>query len=93
MTYYAITGLGWGRGEDAMEAITNYRDIQKRNFRHLSEDDLREAWGFLWKAPEGATGFRQVIGGTEWTTDGDPIPFAAEDKRADIGNVPEQFRL
>jgi hypothetical protein len=57
MTYYAITGIGWGRGDTIDEALTNYFAHQRRNFRGITDTELDEAWGFVWQAPEGATGF------------------------------------
>lgn len=55
--FWAITGIGYGRGFTADEAVENYRAIQRRNFPHMSSDDLDECWGYVWRAPDGTTGF------------------------------------
>ena len=66
--YYAITGLGYGKGFTVTEAYENYVQSQLRNLRAkdtiyetkpkfeaaLRNGDLRPD---IWKAPEGTTGF------------------------------------
>lgn len=94
MTYWAITGLGWGRADEAVEAVEVYLRIQKRNFPHLTDEDLAEAWGFVWRAPEGATGFFDDGSGMTWRIgEEDTQPFEQEQKVLNVGNVPQMLRL
>lgn len=66
--FYAISGIGYGKGFTAEEAVENYVKIQLRNHpakntvfgtRAKWEAALRtgEAKPQVWHAPEGATGF------------------------------------
>lgn len=88
-TYWALSGLGWGRGETPQEAVDNYVEAQMRNYpaKHtvfktrpkfkaaLTTGEVKPE---VWKAPEGYDGF--VTGmGAFWTADDKPnLPFAAE---------------
>ena len=38
--FYTITGIGWGVGEDIMDARGNYLEAQRRNFPNLSDEDM-----------------------------------------------------
>lgn len=95
--YYALTGIGWGRGSTPSEAVENYLSAQRRNFPHLSEDELQEVWGFVWQAPAGTTGFYDSPRGMTWVVDDGvrewAVPFDPADKVRGIGNVPSQFAL
>lgn len=65
--HYTITGMGWGSGHTADEAETAYLEVQRRSFSHLSDGELLGiAWGYTWRAPEGATGFRNTPDGHLW---------------------------
>lgn len=66
--YYALSGLGWGRGNTPGEAIENYVESNSRNWKMTIfksragfEKALRtgDAKPQVWHAPEGATGFVQ----------------------------------
>lgn len=88
--FYAITGLGWGRGDSLMVAVEEYLKAQRRSFPHLSQDELEEAWGFVWLAPEGATGFFDGVQGFYWKMgDADSVLFEQSQKVAPIGKLPE----
>lgn len=93
--FYVITGLGWGVADTPSEAVANYERIQRRNFPHLTDEDLKEAWGFVWKVPKGTTGFyHDWQNGLTWTTDGDETLAADPDDRiGSYGNVPESVRI
>lgn len=66
--YWAITGLGWGRGETAEEATANYVAAQLRNYRAADTVfetrpkfkaalETGECAARVWQAPEGTEGF------------------------------------
>jgi hypothetical protein len=87
--FYAVTALGWGRGESPARAVTNYYAAQRRNYPHITDESLDEAWGFVWEAPEGATGF-VLDHDLRWTFDDQPAQLATDAQRASaIGNVPD----
>lgn len=91
--YYALTSIGWGRGSTLVEAHKNYVDAQHRNFPHLTDDELRESWGFIWQAPADTTGFNHGVEGLYWTFDDKDGELADPGQRvAYVGNVPDQFR-
>ena len=91
--FYAITGLGWGTGETPDEALETYLRIQRRNFPHLTDEDLDEAWGFVWDSPEGAKGF--FMDSALWWTfeDREPEQAQPEQRVKHIGSVPEFARI
>lgn len=97
--YYAITGIGWGRGETPQAALGAYLNTQLRNFPRLSVDDLLgedSPWGFIWRSPQGTTGFYDSPSGMFWRVEGsdEGVPFdGATQKVGEVGAVPEQFRL
>lgn len=75
--YWAISGVGYGRGFTAEEAVENYVAIQLRNYPASTtifktkpkwEAALRdgEAKAEVWKAPEGTTGFVVDHRGLQW---------------------------
>ena len=94
--FWAISGLGYGKGFTPEEAVENYVKSQLRNIRASDtifktrpkfEAALRdgEAKAQVWKSPEGYTGF--VTGmGSQWTREVDGKTeyreFAAEDRVA-----------
>lgn len=86
--YYAITGLGWGRGDTPVEAEQTYLRIQRQNFRSLTDEDLAEAWGFVWQAPEGATGFVMDFQIYWQFEDRDPEVATPDQRVHTIGRVP-----
>lgn len=80
--FWAISGIGYGKGFTAEEAEANYVTAQLRNYRAkdtiygtgpkfraaLESGDLRPS---IWQAPEGTTGFFSD-GQIHWTRgDGD----------------------
>ncbi len=88
--FYAITALGWGVGSTVEEAIDNYEKAQHRNFPKLSDDELAEAWGFVWQVPSETAGFYDTPSGMFWSFDGKDGEQADLDQRvAYVGNVPE----
>lgn len=91
-TFYTITGLGWGKGETPDEAETNYRNIQKRNFPHLTDEDLDDVWGFTWKPPAGTEGFSMDLSGhLRWRLEDDTlVPSEKSQRVRPVGNVPEE---
>ena len=94
MTYYAITGIGWGRGETPEAAVEEYYRAQKRSWPHLTLSQLDEDfWGFVWNAPEGATGF-YAESDLHWRMEDGSVEDSDEAQRvAEIGNVPARWRL
>lgn len=75
--YWAISGLGYGKGFTPEEAVENYVAIQLRNYRAKDtifgtrpkfEAALREGEvkAEVWKAPEGTTGFVVDHRGLQW---------------------------
>lgn len=89
--FYALSQLGWGVGETLVEARDNYLDAQHRNFPKLSDEELNEAWGYIWQAPEGAVGFFHGVQGLYWTFDNHKDSEEADPKQriAYLGNVPD----
>ena len=95
--FYAITGLGWGVGSTLVEANANYEQAQRRNFPRLTDEALKEAWGFIWQVPEGTTGFHHTPSGLYWqfaNEEGDanlkePELSDSRQRVAYVGNVPE----
>lgn len=87
--FYAITGLGWGRGDTAQEAIDNYLRVVRKNFPHLSDEERDEVWGFVWEAPEGTTGFF-IDNRVHWL-DAEERPTVCEptERRQAIGTLPD----
>jgi len=88
--YFAITGIGWGRGETVDEAKAKYLAAQRRNFPSITDEELDEVWGFVWEAPEGATGFYIDLAdlGVRWVDD-DGNQVEGGRRVAPIGTVPE----
>lgn len=88
--YYAISGIGYGKGHTPEEAVENYYEIQQRNFRHLHRTKpgrikaLKvDAPPTVFHAPEGVNGFilDSVV---RWQmTDGTVVP-ASDDQRVDV---------
>ena len=88
--FFAISGIGYGKGDSPVEAIENYVASQLRNIPFKStvfktkaefEEALRTGSGqaVVWKAPEGATGF--VLGmGLRWEIDGQYVPAVEDDQ-------------
>jgi hypothetical protein len=79
--FWAISGLGWGKGNTPGEAIENYVEAQLRNWPAKSTvyktpmkwaKALRtgEAKPDVWLAPEGTTGFVSGMG-SHWTSPGE----------------------
>ncbi len=99
-TFYAISGIGWGRGETLVEARKNYREAQFRNFPNLTEENLEASWGFIWETPDGTTGFENGVEGLYWVfanEEGDanlkdPELSDPRQRIAYLGDVPEQFQ-
>ena len=95
--FYAISAMGWGRGDTPDKAESEYRKALKRDYPHLTEEDIQEAWGFVWEAPEGATGFYSD-NAVHWTFD-DPegrresIDAEASQRVQNLGYVPERWSL
>jgi hypothetical protein len=87
--FFAISGIGYGKGDSPVEAIENYVASQLRNIPFKStvfktkaefEEALRTGSGqaVVWKAPEGATGF--VLGmGLRWEMSDGQYVLAVED--------------
>lgn len=89
--YFAISGIGYGKGDSPVEAIENYVETQLRNIRAKDtifgtkaklEEGLRTGnfQAIVWKAPEDATGF--VLGmGLQWEmSDGRYVPAVEDDQ-------------
>ena len=55
--YWAITNIGWGRGTSPATAARNYYRAIARDYPDASLNELLGAWGTIWEAPDGATGF------------------------------------
>jgi len=72
-TYWAISGLGWGKGETPEKAVKTYLRVQRQNFRHLSAEEILEARGQVLLAPEGATGFAMGFEDSWLDADGGPL--------------------
>lgn len=91
--FYAVTGIGYGKGFTVDEALDNYREAQRRNFSHLSDDELDEAWGFVWAVPETTVGF--AADSTIWweLDDGTRVKSDASQRVAEIGRVPDFAKL
>jgi hypothetical protein len=87
-TFYAITGLGWGKGDTPIEAVETYLRIQRTNFPHLTDDEITEVWGFVWQAPEDATGF-SLDSRLWWQTDAGPREADASERVLPIGVLPD----
>ena len=86
--YWAITGLGWGRGATAEEAVANYRKAMKRDYPKVNQYDLDEAWGWVWLEPEEATGY-WMDSELWWKMEGGTVQKAEDSQRVHtIGNVP-----
>lgn len=94
--FWAISGLGYGKGFSEEEAKENYVQIQLRNWTRMGysgpskdlEDALRngELRPVTFKSPEGVDGFISD-GSVYWTTEGsDELPVKATD--ADVLNNP-----
>jgi hypothetical protein len=92
-TYFVHTSLGWGRGDDPATAVANYYKAQRNNFPHLADEEIEQAWGFVWRAPEGADGFYHGVEGMYWTGEGDDELATLDQRVLNVGNVPERFRL
>lgn len=93
--FYAITGLGWGTGDTPEKAVATYRRIQERNYPDmLIEGWFDQAWGFVWDAPEGTTGFYDDgFSGLHWQFDDNTTRKAtAEQRVAFVGRPPQDVR-
>lgn len=90
--FYVITGLGWGVGSELVEAHENYERIQRHNFPHLTDEDLKEAWGFFWQVPDGTEGFVHGVDGLFWTTEDGPVKADPAQRVAYYGNVPSELQ-
>lgn len=85
-TFWAISAVGYGRGESQAEALTNYYEIVQRDFKHLArtrpqriERIRRDAPPTLFRSPDGATGF-VLDTGVRWTfPDGTMVEAREED--------------
>lgn len=88
--YWAISGLGYGKGNTPGEAIENYVAAQKRNLPAKStiygtpkkwDEALRtgEAKADVWRAPDGATGF-VLDPSLKWEIDGKYVSATRDQK-------------
>jgi len=56
--YWVISDVAYGKGFTAEEARLNYRATLRRDFSHLTEEEIEEFTpDVAWHAPEEATGF------------------------------------
>lgn len=88
--FYTVTGIGWGVGADIMESRANYLAAQRRNFPQMSDEELMEAWGYIWHAPDGTDGFYDTPSGYYWTPSGEQ--FDPGQRVAYMGDVPDHAR-
>lgn len=84
--YFAISGIGYGKGDSPVEAIENYVASQLRNIpasrtifgtKKAWEAALRNdpaASARVWRAPLGATGFVLGYDGLQWELGGRYVP-------------------
>ncbi len=91
--FYTLTGIGWGKGASIMEARANYLTAQRRNFPHLTDEELMEAWGYIWQAPVDATGFYDTPSGYYWSFSDSPgregEQFDPGQRVSYMGDVPD----
>lgn len=84
--YWAIGGIGYGRGFTAQEALDNYVSVQLRNWKghtRITEDRLRdgELKPKVYLAPEGVQGFVIDHEGMKWEFGNDEYsPVYIEDE-------------
>lgn len=71
--FFAIGGIGYGKGFTVDEARDNYVAIQRSNFPHIDAAELTDGnlRPVLWQAPEGVTGFFTDGGAPYWTQEGE----------------------
>lgn len=86
--FYAITGIGYGKGFTAEEAVENYIATQCRNFKASREEVLAESWGRIWQAPEGTIGF-VLDSSVQWEVGGEYVAATPDQRVGDVGNVPD----
>lgn len=88
--YYALSGLGYGKGFTPEEAVANYVAAQLSNYRAADTVfktrpkfkaalETGELAPQVWLAPEGTTGFRAGSGYLYWTTGQDGRGVSATD--------------
>lgn len=87
--YWAISGIGWGRGTSPDEAVQNYIETQQLNHKHLTEEQLAQGGELgpdVWYAPEGTEGF--VLGGKLiWVTADDVYTDAELSQKIEPGST------
>lgn len=98
--FFAISGIGYGKGDTAEEAVENYVKTQLRNYdakttvyktKSRWEEALRtgDAAAQVFHAPEGATGFTLGFAGLQWKMSGDRFVDAKDEERLSSAKVCE----
>lgn len=88
-TYWAITGIGYGRGATEAEARENYLSAQQRNFPHLADKILEISWGRVYEVSAEITGF-QLGSDVRWSAgEKNYVTPAHVAVVGDIGEVPD----
>ena len=78
--YWAISGIGYGKGFTPEEAKANYAKTQLRNHGPQVRDLLEnEAAPVVYLAPEGSDGFVHSWDGLTWTAGDDDVRKAEAD--------------
>jgi hypothetical protein len=66
---WAVSGLGWGRGETVEEAVRNHDEIVGRDWGKMLSVPINEVGLAVWECPDWATGF-VTDGSLRWTAEG-----------------------
>jgi hypothetical protein len=67
--FWAISGLGYGKGDDVAEAVQNHDEIQGQNWGENLTVPVAEIPLTVWEAPEWSNGFVSD-GSIRWTAQG-----------------------
>lgn len=85
---WAISSIGYGRGDTIAEAVENHDEAQARNYGSMLAVPVAEIPLMVWEAPDGVTGFYadpaiHWTAGNEDRADADPATQIRAARNAD----------
>lgn len=67
---WAISGIGYGKGDTIEQAVENHDSTQARNYGSMLSVPVTDVPLLVWQSPEGTEGFVLESKGPRWEIDG-----------------------
>lgn len=84
LKYWAISGIGYGKGATVAEAVATHDEIQQRNYGKMLAVPVAEVPLIVWEPPVGITGF-YLAGEVWWTSEDADFVASPTEARAARG--------